>query len=408
MKLRKEVFFMGNSLPFSTNIDILNKPLIVGEQVIPNRFAIQPMEGADSTYDGAPDELTFRRYRRFAKGGAGLIWIESVAVTEEGKSNPRHLYINENNLDSFKRLAYEIKETAMRTHGTNPVIILQATHAGRHSMPYGNKKLPVITHNNPLLEKDHPLPPECIVSDDELKVLEEKFIQTAILAHKAGFDGVDIKACHGYLVNELLASHNRPGLYGGSFENRIRFLCNVFKASKDLTPKKFLVTSRLNIYDACPYPYGFGSIPGQDIKPDLSDAKNLLDILKPEMINITMGNPCPGDLDNVLRMCTHTKEIQSAFPKMAVVGSGVSYMKDQSGELAAGYIETGVCKIVGWGRMSFAYPDFAKDIMTNSFDKNKTCICCSGCGKLIKAKLPIGCVVRDDIYNKLLKESLSV
>jgi len=369
------------------------------------------MEGCDSSIDGTPEELTFRRYRRFAAGGAGLIWIEAVAVVNDGRANPRHMYIHKNNIDTYKRLVDEIREVAMKECGINPVLILQATHAGRYSKPHGTERIPVIARNNPIFEGDTPLPQECIISDDELKALEEDFVQASILTHKAGFDGVDIKACHGYLISELLASHTRPGLYGGSFDNRTRFIRNTFQAVRAALPGDFITTSRINIYDAYPYPYGFGAAQDRDIEPDLSEAIRLLEILKPELLNITMGNPYqnshvnrPGDMEGVERMHTLTKEVQAAFPQMAIVGSGVSFLKERSGELAAGYVDTGVCKIVGWGRMSFAYPDFAKDILAGGLDKKKVCLCCAGCTKLMRAGQSTGCAIRDEVYNQLFKE----
>ena len=83
------------NLPFSENIDILDKEFTCGTISFKNRFAIQPMEGCDGTKEGEPDELTIRRYDRFAKSGAALIWAEAVAIKEEGRANPRQLFINE-------------------------------------------------------------------------------------------------------------------------------------------------------------------------------------------------------------------------------------------------------------------------------------------------------------------------
>jgi len=186
---------------------------------------------------------------------------------------------------------------------------------------------------------------------------------------------------------------------------------NVFKAVRACVTGGFLVTSRMNIYDAYPYPYGFGASENKDIEPDLSEPVRLLQGLKPELINITMGNPYqnshvnrPGDIEGVERMCALTKQIQSAFPQTAVMGSGVSFLKERSGELAAGYVETGVCKLVGWGRMSFAYPSFARDILSGTFDKKQTCVCCAGCTKLMRAGQSTGCMARDDIYTSLFRE----
>ena len=77
------------NLPLSDDVSILKDEVKVGDVTIPNRIVIQPMEGCDGTPSGEPDELTLRRYDRFAASGAGLVWAEAVAVVEEGRANPR-------------------------------------------------------------------------------------------------------------------------------------------------------------------------------------------------------------------------------------------------------------------------------------------------------------------------------
>ena len=124
---------LGTRLPFAQNTAVLGTPLTVGGRKLQNRIACQAMEGCDGTQSGSPDALTKRRYARFAKGGAGLLWFEATAVMEEGRANPRQLYITENNLDDFKRQVEAIKETALLENGYEPVVIMQATHSGRYS-----------------------------------------------------------------------------------------------------------------------------------------------------------------------------------------------------------------------------------------------------------------------------------
>lgn len=97
-----------------------------------------------------------------------------------------------------------------------------------------------------------------VVTDTYLEALQEKYVQAALLAKEAGFDGVDIKACHRYLVSELLASHTREGKFGGSFENRTRFLLEVIRKIRKATGEKFIIASRFNVFDSHPYPYGWG------------------------------------------------------------------------------------------------------------------------------------------------------
>ena len=97
--------------------------------------------------------------------------------------------------------------------------MLQITHAGR----YGDGK--VIAVHEPEIDKKSGVDPDKpVITDEELKALEDDFVEAARLAAEAGFDAVDIKACHRYLISELLGAHNRPGEYGGSYENRTRWL----------------------------------------------------------------------------------------------------------------------------------------------------------------------------------------
>ena len=248
---------LATGLPFLQDAAILRTPLVVDGKQIPNRLACQAMEGCDGTPDGSPDTLTKRRYDRFAKGGAGLIWFEATAVMEEGRANPRQLYIHENNLDDFKRQVETIKETALKTNGYEPLIIMQATHSGRYSKPNGTPA-PLIAYNNPVFEKDNPITAERIVTDDHLDRVGEALVQGAILAEKAGFDGVDIKCCHRYLNSELLSAYERGGKYGGSLENRTRLLRESVQGAIQSCGKDFMVSSRLNVYDGFAYPYGFG------------------------------------------------------------------------------------------------------------------------------------------------------
>ena len=152
-------------LPFQEDVSLLATQVFINGREIPNRIAIQPMEGCDGTADGKPAELTLRRYDKFARSGAGLIWAEATAVWEEGRANPRQLWIREENLDAFRAMNDRIREISMKENGFVPLIFMQATHSGRYSKPEG-VPAPLIAYNNPLFEKDSPIPAERIVTDD--------------------------------------------------------------------------------------------------------------------------------------------------------------------------------------------------------------------------------------------------
>lgn len=414
-------------IPYSDNLKILDTPITLYKKTIPNRIAIQPMEGCDGTYEGAIDELTHRRYLRFAKSGAGVIWFEATAVANEGRANPRQLFLNEKTLDSFKKLISEVRETAYKETKTEPVLIMQATHSGRYSKPNGVPE-PLIAYNKPIFEGDNPISSDRILSDDYLKALEEKYAVSAKLAQEAGFDGVDIKCCHGYLMSELMGAYLRKGEYGGSYENRTRLYFNAFQNAKNAVSDDFIVTSRINVYDGFPYPYGFGVNEHDGLTPDLTEPIKVIKTLKErfntELIDVTIGNPYvnphvnrPYNADpykspeepikGVERMMKCVGEIQRSFPDMTVIGSAFSFMKDEGANIAAGAVKSGVCKIAGFGRQAFAYPEFYRDIKEKgAMDERKCCLACGKCTELMRAVKVAGCVIKDkDVYLPIYKEN---
>ena len=406
-------------LPLQEDVSPLFRPLPLGAKAAPNRIAFQPMDGTDGTEGGAPGELTIRRYERFAKAGPGLIWFEAVATVPEGRASAHQLYLTEENVDAFKRLTDDIREICLRENGYVPVLVMQATNSGRYSKPHGYPE-PMIAYNCPPLE-DEPLPADRIVSDDDLRRFEEAYTKTARLCQQAGFDGMDVKCCHRYLACELLSAYTRPGEYGGSFENRTRFLKNCYRAAQaGLSSGDFFLTSRLNAYDGFPYPYGFGVREGS-MEPDMTEAIRLIRELEAEfhipLINITMGNPYknphvnrPYDhgnyvpdehpLEGVDRVMKGVSEIQHAVD-IPVLGSAFSYLRQFSTNLAAGMVEGGHAAMAGFGRMAFAYPDFVQDARRNGqLDPRRVCLTCGGCAKLLRAGTPAGCILRDrEVYH---------
>lgn len=414
----------------SDNLEVLGEPVELGGVGAPNSLAVQAMEGCDGDEHGRPRELTFRRYRRFAAGGAGLLWSEAIAVTPEARANPRQLWLNDKSRDEFARLVEATRQTAREEVADDhrPVLIAQLTHSGRYSKPQG-EPAPLIPQHDPHrdarmdLDPDHP-----VLTDDYLDRLVEKFVRAARMAFDVGFDGVDIKSCHGYLINELFGCRRREGKYGGSFENRTRFLLDVIDAIHDELGEDRLVTTRMGIYDATPYPYSWGVSPDDPAKPDLSEPKRLVGELTERgvpLLNVTMGNPYynphinrPFDrpveggyespehpLEGVGRLISLAGEVQRAYPELAVVGSGYSWLRDLLPHVGAWVREEGLATFIGCGRMAFAYPDFARDILERGgMDREKVCISCSACTQIMRDGGRTGCVVRDsEVYGPIYR-----
>ncbi len=388
---------------------LLETPVNIYGREIKNRIVFHPMEGCDGKRNGAVDELTRRRYLRFARSGAGIIWFEATAVCAEGRANPRQLYLNEETKASYADLLKEIREVAKEECGYAPLIIVQLTHSGRFSKPNGTPE-PIVAYRNSHWEKGKENQPYVIASDEYCDEIPVKYVTAAKLAEEVGFDGIDVKCCHGYLFNEFLSATEREGRYGGSLENRSKLYLDCVDSVKNAVSNKVFVTTRLNACDCFPYPYGYGVNDKNEI--DLTETKVIINELKNrgvELINLTLGNPyliphfnrpcvnAPEDgkigMERIHRV---TKEIKSAFPEIKFIMSGLSFEGENALDYAEKAIVDGVTDFAGFGRMTFAYPDFYRDYLKNGkLEKNKVCLKCSKCTELMRNASVAGCPVRD-------------
>lgn len=431
-ELKSKIDELGVNLNLTEDLSPLAKEVKIGNFKTPNAMAVLPMEGCDGNRDGSPSELTLRRYRRFASGGAGLLWYEACAVVPEGRANPLQLQINPNNVQAFKDMVDMSRREAKLACGEdhNPIHIIQLTHSGRYSKPNG-KSEPVISQHDPLLDPpvgavgDYP-----VATDEYLDSLPEKYAEAALLAREAGFDGVDIKSCHRYLFSEVLSSFTREGKYGGSFENRTRLLLSTIEAVRKAVGDDFIIACRFNVFDAHPYPYGFGVDKDDYWKSDLTEPLKLVELLEKAGVNLlsnSAGNPyfrCPqvtrpfdtptigGEypdehpLESVARLFEFTRRIQQTVPNIPVIGNGYSWLRQYLGNAGAANIADGSVSMVGIGRQAFAYPDAPLDLLRNGYmEPNKSCIACSKCTQIMRDGGRTGCVIRDtEIYTPLYKE----
>ena len=395
---------------------MIDQSIQIGKTKIDDRVVLQPMEGCDCNTDGSPGELTVEKYLKAARSGAGVVWFEANAVCPEGRTNPRQMMLTEDNLPAFKSLVCQMREVAHRECGISPIFILQLTHSGRQSI------VPMIAYRNPVYEEKRPVTDDNIVTDDYLDTLPEKYVASAHLAVEAGFDGVDVKSCHGYLFQELLSAFGREGRYGGSFENRTRLYLDCVRAVKKAIPDHILLTTRLSVSDMVAKPCGFGTTEQNEL--DLTEPDLLIERLVAEgvqILNVTVGNPyynphvnrpyrrggyLPPETaqEGLARFEFIEKHIKEKFPTLAVVGSGLSYYRDDLIEQSERQLCEGICDMVGFGRMWLAYPTFYRDHLNGAFDPKKCCLACSKCTELMRAKQVSGCAVFHEYYRGLYKE----
>jgi 2,4-dienoyl-CoA reductase-like NADH-dependent reductase (Old Yellow Enzyme family) len=434
----------GVTVRAEEEIDPLLRPVRIGHLTAGNRMAVHPMEGCDGTLDGRPDELTFRRWEAFGAGGAKIIWGEATAVVPEGRANPRQLLLTGETQPSFA----ELLERTRRAHrsrfgGDGDIVVgLQLTHSGRWS--HGR---PLVARHDAAIDRVKGTDAET-VDDAYLERLEDRYAEAAGLAASAGFDFVDIKQCHTYLLNELLSARNREGRYGGSLENRMRFVTNVIGKIR-ARAGALVLASRVNVYDGPPFSAGangvgepsvegeagFGVEEADRLSPDLGEPLSVIRRLWDSgvaMVNVTMGSPYfnphigrpferqPVDgytppehpLVGVDRHFRLTAEVQQAFPELVVIGTGYSWLRHYAANAGAANVAGGRVSVMGLGRGALAYPDFAADLMEHGrmLDR-KSCIGVSFCTALMRAKnnelgqFPTGCAPRDPFYARQYKLS---
>jgi 2,4-dienoyl-CoA reductase-like NADH-dependent reductase (Old Yellow Enzyme family) len=419
---------------------------------IGNRIAVQPMEGWDGTGDGKPSELTVRRWQRFGQSGAKLIWGgEAVAVCHEGRANPNQLVIAPHTMEGLAGLRRVLVEEHRKTTGSDDGLLLglQLTHSGRFCRPNAHDRPePRMLYHHPLLDLRVGVAGDCpLLTDGEINGIVEQFHSAAKMAWELGLDFVDIKHCHGYLGHEFLSAHTRKGKYGGSFENRTRFLREVVAGIRSAAPG-LKIGVRLSAFDSIPfqpdptlsssgklgpgipvehdklvpYRWAFGVNPQDPRQMDLSETIQFLSLLESLgvwLVNLTAGSPYynphiqrpalypPSDgyqppedpLVGVAKQMSVTRQLKQLFPNLIFVGSAYSYLQDFLPHVAQAAIRESWVDAVGLGRMLLTYPEILWDAAHgNSVNHKRICRTFSDCTTAPRKGLPSGCYPLDKFY----------
>lgn len=422
---------------------VLGRSLRVGDRSIGNRFAILPMEGWDAGADGSPTDLVLRRWQRFGQSGAKLIWGgEAVAVRHDGRANPHQLVLREDTVGSLAGLRSELVRAHEAIHGTSRdlVIGLQLTHSGRFSRPNDKSRLePRIAYRHPLLDSRFGIHDDsAILTDAELDDLVGDFVVAAVRAQRAGFDFVDIKHCHGYLGHELLSAHSRPGAYGGSLANRMRFFRHIASGIRRDAPG-LGIGVRLSLFDQLPfvkgpdgigvpspwvgdYPFAFGADPKEPSRIAWEEPLEFLRGVQAEgvqMVCLTAGSPYynphlqrpasqpPSDgylppedpLVGVARQLNAVAHVKRALPGLVIVGTAYSYLQEWLPGVAEAQVRLGHVDSIGLGRMVLSYPELVADVLAGrALQRRRICRTFSDCTTGPRNGLVSGCFPLDDFY----------
>ena len=467
-RFQDHVHALGLTIPCDSELLIgdhspLRSPLSRGGIRIGNRIAVQPMEGWDGTSDGNPSEHTIQRWKKFGRSGGKLIWGgEAVAVSHEGRANPNQLVIAQHTREGLAGLRKVVVEEHRRATGSDVGLLigLQLTHSGRYCRPNRHDKPePRILYHHPILDRRLGLSSDyALLTDSEIEAIIEEFHRAARIARELGFDFVDIKHCHGYLGHEFLSGHTRKGKYGGSFENRTRFLREVVHGIRTIAPG-LAIGVRFSAFDTVayqpdpsrsangklgpgipephdhliPYRWGFGVNALRPTEVDLTETIQFLSLLEEmdiRLVNITAGSPYynphiqrpalypPSDgyqspEDPLVGVALHmkvTRQLKRLFPNLIIVGTAYSYLQDFLPHVAQAAVREGWTDLVGLGRMVLTYPELLGHATEgNEIQHKRICRTFSDCTTAPRKGLPSGCYPLDSYYkSSALAEQLKL
>lgn len=425
----------------------LAQPATLFGRTLHNRFCTQPMEGWDGTTAGAPTAATLRRWNRFGRSGAALIWGgEAFAVQADGRANPNQLCLHQDSERDLVALRAQLQQGRRDVGGDAAAMIagLQLTHSGRFSRPTGALQ-PALAQHHPLLAQKYRLDPATpLLTDTELEGIGERMVQAAMVAQRAGFDFVDVKCCHGYLLHELLAAHTRQGPYGGDLHGRTRLFCRIVAGIRSACPG-LGIGVRLSAGDTVPFQANADTrigepMPHQGVEPwrhhfgirrddplrfDLEEPIALLRLCRDldiPIVNITLGSPYwnphlqrpaaypPSDgylppqdpLHMVALHLSTVRQLKRTVPELLLVGTGYTYLQEFLPLVAQRAVADGAVDCIGLGRLLLSYPELPLDLLAGRPPARKLyCRTFSDCTTGPRNGMVSGCFPLDPYYSAM-------
>lgn len=390
---------------------MISTPIRIGKKEAPNRIVFQPMECNDADATGDPSDLSIKRYRRFAEGGAGIIFTESLTITSESRARKSQLSITEQNAKGLELLIKEMREV-----NGDSLILFQLNQSGQLSEAAFSKVISVYPTKDPDLH---------VLTAEEIDQIGDNFVKAAVIAKQVGADGIDFKHCHGYVCTEMIQPANtRNDPYGGSFENRTRFFRETTRKMRDaLDDASFLLGVRFNAYDGVTG--GFGTAGPEEVIEDLSEPiafSKMIEETGMDYINVSAGiagseitQPSKKYPEGIYRLFGWAQAVKKVV-NIPVIGSGYSSLRDGKNGLpepdpakrdflywAEKNLRDGNVDLVGVGRQSLADPLFPKKLLAGELDSINYCTICDRCLALMFAQQAVGCAIYDKYYRDLYR-----
>jgi len=401
---------MNTDTPLFTEIKI-------GPKTAANRIALNAMECNDADLNGDPTDLTYERYKKAFRGGAGLVLMEAISVVDESRGRMNQLIGTSENLPGLTKMIGELRKENEKT-----ILLVQLTHSGELSHSEFSERVCV-----------KPLPGfgGRLLSEEDVEVIINKFVSSAKVAYDAGADGVDVKLCHGYLGSQFCRPYNdRDWKYGGSFENRMRFAYEIYeRIDKEINDKNFLVGSKISVWEG--FPGGMGTAGPESAVLDFEEIQKMVKGLEDRgatyimqsagspSITLALTQPDKAIPDYSYLHFTFQKVVRDALkPETVVIGSAYSIYRDGKNKFLAvepekssfefwanKNIRDGVVDMVALGRQSLADSELPRKLEAGKSDEVNWCSVCDNCVELLIRQMPVACTTYNKDYAKALSNA---
>lgn len=353
----------------------------IGQITTKNRVVMPPMEVLFGEWNGIPGPRCVEYYAERARGGAGLIIVEATAVDEEHNVpwNYQLRLTDDCQISAFQQLAEGIHKYDCRA-------LVQLHHYGAKSDP--------TPFGAPWAPSDIPaLPggaPGHRMSVEEIHIVERKFIDAAVRAKKAGFDGVELAAAHGYLIAQFLSPYynDRSDEYGGSAENRCRIVCEIIRGIRAELGRGFVISVRFPGDEFTP------EIPGTLTIEDAPVLARIFEEAGADVLNVSYGNNFNADAN--CEPYSYEQGWKKAVPKAVKAAVSIPVISTNAikePEFAEQMLEEGVCDFVALGRALIADPFFVNKAKAGDSLGIRKCIGCMFCREQLYARLPTKCAL---------------
>ncbi|MBQ3459993.1 MAG: FAD-dependent oxidoreductase [Solobacterium sp.] len=373
--------------------ETLLSPIKIGSVTVKNRVVMAPMGVGFAPGENKINDAYVKYFEARAKGGQGLI-ITPVATIDDttcGIAEPGAFNLTEpEDVEGIRRIA-----DAVHQYGAK--VSVQLCHPDRQSMTFWNHDqqpvAPSAEPENEFLQMPREL------SIDEIHSIVKKFARSASYAVQGGADGVELHAAHGYLINEFCSprANHRTDMYGGSFENRMRFLTEIIHAVKEVLPEDRFLVVRMNVMD---------DVEGGITLEEGKKMARYIESLGVDALSFSAG--------------TYSCKFTLIEPQLFAEGCRTSWLSEMKGVVnipviavnhvkrpafAEEMLREGLCDLVGLGRQMMADPEWTNKTAAGKADQIRYCISCGACincsgrGEMLRCSVN-PCMSKETVYTE--------